>query len=272
MPGRIAPMTFADYRSIVAGLPAPTAVQIENFARFVCEAHSWYKGLPLYRPGTRFCVFIDPLAGYDRVSSPGELRFAVREKQGFHYSAIPTREYRDRFGYLAYACLAGADAGWTAANHGPAPEDEVATVANQHGRLRLLPPEVIRAGTVRLTAAVHPVSAACPWWDLRAPRDADEIDWPVESGGLQALRRIFTRCQELREAGPGTDQVEFTGELGLHFVDPVLHTLLSPERERQQRTIEQAVHRVYVLLGGLPILAPPPSEQPASGTVNSQQG
>jgi hypothetical protein len=265
-------MTLSDYRSIVAGLPAPTVPQMEGFARFVCEAHSWYKGLPLYRPGTRFCVFVDPFAGYDRVSSAGELRFAVREKQGFHYSAITTREYHERFGHLAYSWVAGKDAERAAAGHGRSPGNDIAAVANKHGRLRLLPPEIIRAGTVRLTAAVHPTSAACPWWDLRAPQDADEIDWPEESGGLEVLRKIFARCREVRETRSGTGLVEFDGELGLHLVDPVLHALLSPERERQQRTIAQAVHRVYVLLGGLPMLSPPPSEQPTSGATRSQFG
>jgi hypothetical protein len=31
--------------------PLPTDVQYDNFAEYICEAHSWYKHIPLFEGG-----------------------------------------------------------------------------------------------------------------------------------------------------------------------------------------------------------------------------
>lgn len=147
-------MALAEYQSIVAALPVPTASQQQNFARYVSEAHSWYAS-PLFGPGIPFCIFIDPFAGYDRLLSDGLVRFAAREKRGFHYSAIPTQKYHERYGFLAYQWFHRMKADSIAEHQKRAPGVEVAAIANKNRQLRSLPPEIVRAGSIRLTAAVH---------------------------------------------------------------------------------------------------------------------
>lgn len=251
---RLPPLALADYRNLVAGLPAPSAQQQANFARFVSEAHSWYKHIPLCPPGTPFTFFLDPFAGCDRVVSPvGTLHFAQREKTGFHYSEIPTREYRERYGYLAFSCAERTKVFLVGPAGALVPGDDIAAVADRTGRLRALPPEASRAGMVGLTAAIHPHTAGMPWWDKVALGPTDDCNWPEESGGMETLQRIFERCRELRAAYQRDPEKQFeegelSGELTFHFIDPTLYALLSPERERQQRAMVDAMGRAIALI------------------------
>lgn len=94
-------LTLSEYRSLVVTLPPPTDQQKDNFSKFVSQAHSWYKHLPLCLPGVKFHFFIDSSAGCERaVTFTGKIKLTPRAKQGFHYSWIPTNEYRRNFGYL----------------------------------------------------------------------------------------------------------------------------------------------------------------------------
>ena len=95
-------LTVDEYRSLVQVLPVPTTSQRDAFAAFVSQAHSWYKHIPPAPPCCPFYFFLDPSAGMQReVTSGGSVRSIVREERGFHYSWIPTKEYRARFGHLA---------------------------------------------------------------------------------------------------------------------------------------------------------------------------
>jgi hypothetical protein len=98
----------------------PTPEQYRMFGDHLCEAHSWYKHLPLMS-GRRFVVFVAPDAGIGRLvavlhgSSP-EAGYPTRctlvtppEGPEFtdahpriHYGWKTTREYRTRFGHLDY--------------------------------------------------------------------------------------------------------------------------------------------------------------------------
>jgi hypothetical protein len=84
-------MSGAGWLAACAALEAPTRAQIEAFAVHVCQAHSWYKHMPLMQGG-ELVVFIAPDAG---AGFEGELR-------RLHYSWKTTAEYRERFGYLDY--------------------------------------------------------------------------------------------------------------------------------------------------------------------------
>lgn len=100
----------------------PTPEQYREFSSFLCNAHSWYKHLPLIE-GVEFVVFVAPDSGTGRVVFKptrkksrfdfGRLgRFKVKtpiegpefteEHPRPHYSWTTTKEYRRRFGYLDF--------------------------------------------------------------------------------------------------------------------------------------------------------------------------
>lgn len=116
-----------------------------------------------------------------------------------------------------------------------------------------MPPEVSQAGSVALTAFIHPLSARVPWWDKLAELHPERVNWPKESGGKKALARIFARCREMR-AHPesllpdGPDSVELGGMRDTYSVDRVLQGLTAPERERQRREMLAAMQRVCRLI------------------------
>jgi len=98
---------MVDYLQVVRTLSPPSPEQVKSFVDYVARAHSWYKHLPLIPPGTPFYFFLDPNAGCDLVVKSGRTRYCDRKEQGFHYSDIPTAEYRQRFGCLQYSADAG---------------------------------------------------------------------------------------------------------------------------------------------------------------------
>ncbi len=98
----------------------PTVEQYQSFGDYLCEAHSWYKHLPLLR-GRRFVVFVAPDAGIGRLVAvldgptpetatgyrlltPAEGPEFTDDHPRLHYGWQTTREYRSRFGYLDYMC------------------------------------------------------------------------------------------------------------------------------------------------------------------------
>lgn len=104
-------MDLDAYRHWIRWGPKPTPAQIEAFADYVAGARSWYKHLPLTRPGVPIQFYIDLHAGMDRlVLATGEVRLRERthETGAFHYSWMPTAEYRERFGCLAFSCVKGS--------------------------------------------------------------------------------------------------------------------------------------------------------------------
>jgi hypothetical protein len=83
-------MTPAAYLHSVASLPSPSASQLEAFTDHLCNAHSWYKHIPLLR-GAELVVVLaaDAGAGFE-------------ERERVHYGWKRTAEYRARFGHLDY--------------------------------------------------------------------------------------------------------------------------------------------------------------------------
>src|SRR5580765_2392503 len=98
-------LSVESYLALVQNLPLPTPEQRRNFVDYVACAHSWYKHLPPFLPGAPFYFYIDRSAGCNCVpQQDGSYVVAERQKQGFHYSDIPTAEYQTRFGFLNYSC------------------------------------------------------------------------------------------------------------------------------------------------------------------------
>ena len=242
-------LSMPRYLDLLAEVPLPTQQQKENFAAYVSQAHSWYKHLPYHLPGTPFYFFIDKYAGFDRVllkDSTAALR--ERVKHGFHYSDIPTNEYRTKFGHLAYSCAAGTV---VLLDEEPiaTPRDKVVAVPGDDAMMYGLPPEIVEAGRVRLTAAIHTLSAAYPFWARGGRASSGQIDWPDESGGHTALVKILERCHQMCEPGfkrerRQADEHISGSDVDMMFVDRVLYRLTDPERQRQRAEIVKAVDRV----------------------------
>ena len=115
-------LRLEEYRKIVGALPAPSRQQMEEFAAFVSGAHSWYKHLPLLPPGLPMQFFLDPGAGMQiSVLQDGRTVVAERQGTGFHYSWIPTVDYRRRFGHLAFSRTAGTQVSLMTAVNRPKP-------------------------------------------------------------------------------------------------------------------------------------------------------
>jgi hypothetical protein len=102
----------------------PTPEQYRAFCDHLCQAHSWYKHLPLLT-GERFVVFVAADAGIGRlvlvpvpdgpnrvadftlVTAPEGPEFTDKYPR-LHHTWQTTREYRRRFGYLDYMCGGGS--------------------------------------------------------------------------------------------------------------------------------------------------------------------
>ena len=103
----------------------PTAEQYRAFCDHLCEAHSWYKHLPLLS-GERFVVFVAADAGigclvaapvgggtdnvpvFTLVTPPEGSEFTDKHPR-IHPPWQTTKEYRRRFGHLDYMCGGGPD-------------------------------------------------------------------------------------------------------------------------------------------------------------------
>lgn len=125
-----------------------------------------------------------------------------------------------------------------------------------------LPDEILEAGMTLATGVIHTLSAAS-FWVCDEERRPSQPLWPESSGGLETLRRIFERHRESRQPGFWrAEPPERTFDVKLRksyasashhefLVDPVLHGLLLPEQNRQQREMIEAINRVCDLVQGL---------------------
>jgi hypothetical protein len=187
-----------------------------------------------------------------------------RQVKGFHYSAIPTAEYRTRFGFLSYACARGT-AVFFLNPHQPAaiPRDKVVATLVGDGFPRSLPQPILDAGRVELTAVIHPRSAGYNFW-VPPDRLKHKVYWPSESGGQATLQKIFQRCYEMTQpeykeernaryvktiellrACRTTEEARNVDER--QSVDPILSELMEPERMRQKTEMLKAIDRVCTL-------------------------
>lgn len=252
-------LSLKQYLALLDGAPTPTPEQRENFVEYVSHAHSWYKHLPLYPPGCPFYFFLDKYAGCDRVRAPdGRAIMVERTEQGFHYSAIPTEEYRARFGYLAYSCDAGTTVVLASPRPIVVPRDKIAAIERDDARKVGLPPEILDAGVVQLTGVIHACSLGMPALWVGGWINRGHSDWPEESGGKCTRQKILERCCRVSgfEKTPYEKQFndnlfETHPDLAKHtvWVDPVLYELAEPERRRQRTEMRKAIDRVCEIVG-----------------------
>jgi hypothetical protein len=246
-------LSLDQYRRLCRHLPLPTSEQMEAFAEFVSEAHSWYKHLPAHPPGVAVRFFLDPSAGMQRtMDEDGRIGVEERTETGFHYSWIATQEYRRRFGFLAFA-LEGAPTATDAsqAENVKVSSDDTAAVYNPElQRLVDLPGQVIMAGTAYINAFVHRSGSHILHRFLNWP---DAIVWPEETGGEQTAEKIRARLAYIgndyrRMELLSADDLRAAGDWALQHMDYPLYELTVPERQRQLRRLVYAMERVCKIL------------------------
>jgi hypothetical protein len=249
-------MDLPTYRQLVSHLPAPSEDQVEAFVDFVSHAHSWYKHLRLTSPRSTFQFFLDPQAGMQRVGHPdGTVSAQPRTERGFHYSWIPTQQYRQRFGFLAFSQAQGTAAYMKAATGDwfiPSDGDP-AVINTTKGTLQLLPPEVLEAGAARVSGLIHTIGANSDFWAHYLLGDDELPFWPEESGGRATMEKMRQRCEELH-ANRALKQRKLASdhpkrsEMDLSMIDYPFYLLVEPERERQLGGMADAIHRLVALL------------------------
>ncbi len=199
-----------DYLQSVSGLPIPTPAQIDDFVVFAAGAKSWYKHLPARPPGSPMHFYLDPNAGRDRLRRWGHrvmYRDRTEETEEFHYTWMPTREYRRRFGYLAFCCpdvtslfmkVSLEDGTATLDPNVIAPLVEI-----ESGMLALVPEAVLLIGGCMVTRTVHErTKAEFVWKKWNASRDL-AIDAEPFCGHWV---RIGELCEELGREVSGVSE------------------------------------------------------------------
>jgi hypothetical protein len=242
-------LTLGEYRELLAGVPTPSREQMEGFARFVSTAHSWYKHLPLLPPGIPMTFFLDPGAGTQRiVDRRGRMQQVDRLKSGFHYSWLPTAEYRDRFGHPAFARTAGTVVTLIGADGSELvpPDNQPALFEPGRAELVSLPNEVLEAGVAYVSGVIHTRASYPVLWQLPKNRDASGVDWPAEVLA-QIRERVRALSVDPQLIEPPPDPAD-EGDLDDEECDLVLHRLLTAEGERQLRSIVAALERVVDLV------------------------
>jgi len=241
-------MDLDAYRRWLGGVTPPTDSQIEAFADFVADAHSWYKHLPLLPPGAEFLFYIDPQAGMDRlVHASGEVTMRTRtpETQPFHYTWMTTADYRERLGYLSFSCAKGS---MLFPGERLGVERVILDNNTQHpllqlsGDLAMTPPrEVLEAGTCRLTALVHPRVTA----DWVATRLAAEK--PSQSSSPDIQEATWAAIQQLLEdqQGESGDEQQRIHRLS---ANPAFESMVQEHRAWLRQQMIDAMQRMRSLV------------------------
>lgn len=245
---------ISDYRELLSYVPPPTAKQIEAFADYVSRAKSWYKHLPLWPPGEPFAFYIDPTAGMDRVlTDGGDVIYMERTLQTpeFHYTWMPTDEYRSKYGFLAFACPVGTQLMTGYQEY--LPDDTLisgtldnnpcrASVNGKDGREYDIPKEVEDTGSIDVTGLIHPRLTSDYVYRSYTRKGAQMFRG--QDTGAEA--RIFQLCQritedEKRDCTPGADEHQEK----LEALDKLIDQERECIRERMVKTIQSVVDLVY---------------------------
>ncbi len=235
-------MSLVDYRELVRPLGRPSEAQIDAYVEYLAGKHSWYKHLPLLLPGTIFTLFINPLAGMIQGSEGnGPLRWMEvgSTDECFHYSMMPTVEYRSRFGHFGYGSAAAQQFGL----HGVRVHRDYGAepwVFNTVNGERALPVEICEAGSVEVTGVVHQIASSHWLWERLFAGEsrhgpAVEGIWPERSGGAKTLEDLVAIATDPKRS---------------HGQDEAIETLIDPERQAQLSDLRAAARRVVDLCFG----------------------
>jgi hypothetical protein len=241
--------SFADEKSYlrtVAGLPTPTAEQMNDFVTYVAGAKSWYKHLPVHPPGSPMHFYLDPNAGRDRLRRWGHQvisRDRTEQTQKIHYSWMTTVEYRRRFGYLAFCCPDVTSVFMTEmlddGNATLDPNVSSPFVEMTPGRLVLVPEAVLEAGACLLTRTVHArTDAASLWKKWNQTANPDHKTEPLRG----YWPRIACLCAEMGREAPGIKSV-----LGL---EKELTEIIASQRREDHKAMAFAIGKIVDFVQG----------------------
>ena len=249
-------LSLAEYRALVESLPMPTVEQARQFAEYVAGAHSWYKHLRLLPAYAPIQIYLDPAAGMQHtMAADGSIAVVAREKQGFHYSWLPTEEHLRRFGHLAFSKGTGTSVSLgTAGGKRLVPSDDEPRVYHATARaLYDLPNEVLMAGRAYVSGVVHSNGSSRYIW-ARVLQQTESFENVLDRiDGLDLSQRILSRCQflkqhpekaEPRPARPGDIESEFA----LAAIDFPLQELVAAERRRQIESLAESAMRMIRLV------------------------
>jgi hypothetical protein len=241
----VASLGREEYELLVGELPMPRKRQMRDFAAYVAGAKDWHELLPLLPDGAVFRFYLDPFAGMDRILMPdSRAAFVPRaaDADGFLPAWIPTAEYRERFGCLAFACAEGSRFVKPVKVETDAVSFEGVLDNNfNHAVVWVprkpfgLPDPIVRAGTCFLTGVVHAGASHPAAWRTTLAATKTNHAWPAETGGATTLAQIRARC----EAAGMADEF-----------DPELDALLAPERQRLLDEMVAAMTRVLGQIHG----------------------
>jgi serine/threonine protein kinase len=187
-----------------------------------------------------------------------EIRRIIREveptRPSTKLSTLPTAEYRERFGYLAFSRSCGTTVGALLRDGTQLIEsDDTHSIYDTRARKRFqLPPEVLRVGRAFISGVVHTLGANHTLWLWLIDKGV-RFDWPEESGGSETVAQLVRRCQLLREEPARMECLKWEDlsapkDNNLPFVDFPLYQILDAERKRQRAGMVAAMTQVVELL------------------------
>jgi hypothetical protein len=230
---------IVEYREILAGIPRPSTGQIDAFVEYVCDAHSWYKHLPVWPPGTPFQFYVSPHAGCDLLIGAGGRTTPIErteDQHGIHYSWKPTNVYRAEFGYLEYQTHSGSRVGVSTSAGLVAFEQMSGAIYDRHGIERLLPPEIQEAGSVHLTAFIHPHMESPDFWKYHKIGQRPDGQWAPEMSRDDTLKAIM-QLLSIKVTDENHDELEQS-----------MKTLVETERDRLQSEMKAAITLVLEIV------------------------
>jgi len=234
----------SQYINLVRELPPPTDEQIALFATFVSEAHSWYKHLPV-SARVPFYFYLHPDAGRNLGYSEKGAEIQDCNDRDIHYTSQTTKEYRRRFGFLAYYHDRN--------NRLPifpqtipetgVPSKVILSVYDSQVKPHVVPPALVDLGKAYLSAFVHP-HGGLYIWKKRLRRQPKQFDMRLvlEREGAHLvntapifLKYIWVILQKLQADFPITHNPIVKGEIPailklFHFAE------IQPEREYQKES------------------------------------
>jgi hypothetical protein len=195
------------------------------------------------------------------------------------YPWITTKEYRHRFGYLDYGAAAGPYFSVRSEKSSDCITREVSYSTDQY----LVPPEVAEAGSVELTAVIHPAARSnLRTWAFMLKNHAERYSerhpeqWPLESGGEATLRQIGELLEhavrstqiakqlealeldrqdlELQPDAPALERQHLEDRMDAHLHEEIhrleekLDPLVRPEARRLQGKMTEAINRMLALV------------------------
>ncbi len=221
-----------DYVRVVRGLPHPTLAQTERFARFVSDAHSWYKHLPVCPP-VPFVFYLDPGAGMTLVRTrTGETALVEVTDQStpFHYTWQKTEDYRRRFGHWSYHAAYGTSFMYAGEGGVVSTAGAGLKVLAESGEWLAVPADLAGRGTALVSALVHPSPNLGIWagyperFGLAEVSEAEDDGFPP--GTNPVLRRLWRLIQANRRDRPTL--AELVKSVPEHLLELAKHSAPGP--------------------------------------------